>query len=409
MSEENKLDDLDKTEITEVMTEEQEADLSDATQIISQDVTKTQKGTHTDIGQVKIQQLFKLMVQQGASDLHLSVGSPPALRMNGEVVRIKVAPLTDKLTRKMIYQILTDKQKKELEQNLELDFSFGVRNLARFRVNVFYAQGKISAAFRLIPSVVPDFDALGLPKILLDMTSAINGLVLVTGPTGSGKSTTLASILDRLNQTHSGHIITLEDPIEFVHQHKGCIVNQREIGVDSTSFGRGLKSLLRQDPDIIMVGELRDVETIEAALTIAETGHLVFGTLHTNSTVQTINRIVNVFPADKQNQIRSLLSFVLQGVVAQQLVPKVSGGRQLIQEILVPTLAIRNLIRENKIHQIYSQMQIGQDETGMSTMNQALISAVDKGLITKQSAIDYSNAPEEILKALGLEKMRRSA
>ncbi len=409
MSEEKKLDELDQTAVTEVMSGEQEGDLSDATQIISADVTRTQKSTHTDIGQVKIQQLFKLMVQQGASDLHLSVGSPPALRMNGEVVRIKVAPLTDKLTRKMIYQILTDKQKKELEQNLELDFSFGVRNLARFRVNVFYAQGKISAAFRLIPSVVPDFDALGLPKILLDMTSAINGLVLVTGPTGSGKSTTLASIIDRLNQTHSGHIITLEDPIEFVHQHKGCIVNQREIGVDSTSFGRGLKSLLRQDPDIIMVGELRDVETIEAALTIAETGHLVFGTLHTNSTVQTINRIVNVFPADKQNQIRSLLSFVLQGVVAQQLVPKINGGRQLIQEILVPTLAIRNLIRENKIHQIYSQMQIGQDETGMSTMNQALISAVDKGLITKQSAIDYSNAPEEMLKALGLEKMRRSA
>ncbi len=409
MSDENKLDDHDKTEVTEVMSEEQSSDLSDATQIMSGDPTRTQKATHTDIGQVKIQQLFKLMVQQGASDLHLSVGSPPALRMNGEVVRIKVAPLTDKLTRKMIYQILTDKQKKELEQNLELDFSFGVRNLARFRVNVFYAQGKISAAFRLIPSVVPDFDALGLPQILLDMTSAINGLILVTGPTGSGKSTTLASILDRLNQTHSGHIITLEDPIEFVHQHKGCIVNQREIGVDSSSFARGLKSLLRQDPDIIMVGELRDVETIEAALTIAETGHLVFGTLHTNSTVQTINRLVNVFPSDKQNQIRSLLSFVLQGVVAQQLVPKVSGGRQLIQEVLVPTLAIRNLIRENKIHQIYSQMQIGQDETGMSTMNQALISAVDKGLITKQSAIDYSNAPEEMLKTLGLEKMRRSA
>jgi len=363
--------------------------------------TKTlEKSKVTDGGSVRIQQLFKLMVDQGASDLHLSVGSPPALRLHGEVVRIKTSGLTPKQAREMIYQVLSDKQKAELEKNLELDFSFGVKGLARFRGNVYYQQGHLSGAFRLIPSIIPDFEALGLPNVLLDMTANINGLVLITGPTGSGKSTTLASLLDRLNQTESGHIITLEDPIEFVHQHKKCIVNQREIGMDSTSFARGLKSLLRQDPDIILIGELRDQETIEAALTIAETGHLVFGTLHTNSTVQTINRIVNVFPADKQNQIRNLLSFVLQGVVAQQLAPKIGGGRQLIQEVLVPTMAIRNLIREDKIHQIYSQMQVGQDETNMSTMNQELIKAFEKGNIDRNTCLDFTNKPEEMVKMI---------
>jgi twitching motility protein PilT len=224
----------------------------------------------------------------------------------------------------------------------------------------------------------------------------------VTGPTGSGKSTTLAAIIDKLNKDEQGHIITLEDPIEFVHSHKSCIVNQREIGSDSMSFSRGLKSLLRQDPDIILVGELRDQETIEAALTIAETGHLVFGTLHTNSTIQTINRIINVFPSDKQEQIRNLLSFVLQGVVAQQLASRVGGGRQLVQEILRPTMAIRNLIREDKIHQIYSQMQVGQDETGMKTMNQDLLKLLEKKLITQETALDLSNNPDEMRKALGL-------
>ncbi len=394
---------IDKTTILD------QAPAEDKTTILDSDPTLTQRATTTDIGAIKIQQLFKLMVDQGASDLHLSVGAAPALRIDGEIVRIKVTPLTDKVCRKIIYQVLSDKQKAELEKNLEIDFSFGVRNLARFRVNVFYSQGRLSAAFRSIPSVVPDFDALGLPSVLMDMTSAVNGLILVTGPTGSGKSTTLASIIDRLNQTHHGHIITLEDPIEFIHSHKNCIVNQREIGADSFSFGRGLKSLLRQDPDIILVGELRDQETIEAALTIAETGHLVFGTLHTNSTVQTINRIVNVFPSDKQAQIRNLLSFVLQGIVAQQLVPKNNGGRQLVQEILVPNLAIRNLIREDKIHQIYSQMQIGQDDSGMVTMNQSLIANYDKGLISQEDAISFSSAPDELLKHFGLAKVKRSA
>ncbi len=364
--------------------------------------TKTMQQGKTEAGQIKIQQLFKLMVEQGASDLHLTVGSPPAIRLSGEIVRIKAPPLTKKEARRLVYQVLSDKQKMELEKNLELDFSFGVKNLARFRGNVYYQQGSLAAAFRLIPSVIPDFEALNLPQVLLDMTSVSSGLILVTGPTGSGKSTTLASMIDRINQTESGHIITLEDPIEFVHQHKNCLVNQREIGMDSHTFGAGLKSLLRQDPDIILVGELRDVETIEAALTIAETGHLVFGTLHTNSTVQTINRIINVFPADKQDQIRSLLSFVLHGVIAQQLPPKKSGGRQLVQEILVPNMAIKNLIREDKIHQIYSQMQVGQDNSGMTTMNQSLYKSYEKGIITKETALEFSNNPEEMTKMLGI-------
>ncbi len=365
--------------------------------------TKTMRQEETEAGQIKIQQLFKLMVEQGASDLHLTVGSPPAIRLSGEVVRIKAPPLTKKEARRLIYQVLSDKQKMELEKNLELDFSFGVKNLARFRGNVYYQQSSLAAAFRLIPSVIPDFEALNLPQVLLDMTGVSSGLILVTGPTGSGKSTTLASMIDKINQSESGHIMTLEDPVEFVHQHKNCLVNQREIGTDSHTFAAGLKSLLRQDPDIILVGELRDQETIEAALTIAETGHLVFGTLHTNSTVQTINRIINVFPADKQSQIRSLLSFVLQGVIAQQLAPKKQGGRQLVQEILVPSMAIRNLIREDKIHQIYSQMQVGQDKSGMVTMNQSLFKAYEKGSITKETALEFSNNPEEIAKMLGVD------
>ncbi|MEX1100192.1 MAG: PilT/PilU family type 4a pilus ATPase, partial [Bacteriovoracaceae bacterium] len=258
--------------------------------------------------------------------------------------------------------------------------------------------------FRQIPTQVPDFESLGLPKVLLDMTDVSNGLILVTGPTGSGKSTTLASIIDRLNTNEPGHIITLEDPIEFVHSHKSSIVNQREIGVDTLKFKNGLKSLLRQDPDIVLVGELRDMETIEAALEIAETGHLVFGTLHTNSTIQTISRVINVFPADRQEQIRTLLSFVLQGVVAQQLLPKKGGGRVLTQEILRMTPAIRNLVREDKLHQVYSQMQINQEKSHMVTMNQSIKRALDKGLIDSEAAMSYSNNPEEMAKMLGIEK-----
>ena len=372
---------------------------------MANDSTQTQTKTAVEqgIGNLQIQQLFKVMVDNGASDLHLTVGSSPAMRVSGEIVRVKVGSLTPDDTKRLIYQILTEKQKAEVEKNLELDFSFGIKGLARFRANVFYSKGSIAAVLRQIPSLIPDFEALGLPPILLEMVNVSSGLFLVTGPTGSGKSTTLASIIDKLNTKESSHIITLEDPIEFVHQHKMSLVNQREVGVDTLSFSKGIKSLLRQDPDIVLVGELRDPETIEAALTIAETGHVVFGTLHTNSTIQTINRIVNVFSHEQQSQIRSLLSFVLQGVIAQQLLPKVPKGRVAVQEILRITPAIRNLIREDKVHQIYSQMQIGQDETGMFTMNQNIKKVLDSGLITPETAMTFSNNPEELGRMLGID------
>lgn len=363
--------------------------------------TNTQAG---GVGEsIKIQQLFKLMVENNASDLHLTAGTSPGIRVHGEIIRVKTPPLTGEDTKRLIYQILSEDQKNEFEKKLELDFSFGIKGLARFRANVFNSKGHVAAVFRIIPSIIPDFKSLNLPNTLLKMTDASNGLILVTGPTGSGKSTTLAALLDYLNQNEAGHIITLEDPVEFVHAHKGCLVNQREIGSDSLSFHNALKSLLRQDPDIVLVGELRDVETIEAALTIAETGHLVFGTLHTNSCVQTINRIINVFPSHQQGQVRTLLSFVLQGIVAQQLIKKTwEKGRVASMEILIPTPGIRNLIREDKIHQIYSQMQIGQDKTGMQTMNQALKKFVDNGAISAEVALSYSSAPEELAQQLGV-------
>lgn len=363
------------------------------------DQTKTAAGQTSS--NLQIQQLFKVMVDSGASDLHITVGSAPGMRISGSIVKVKVAPLSSDDTKRLIYQILTEAQRSELEKNLELDFSFGVKGLARFRANCFYSKGAVAAVFRQIPTQVPEFDSLGLPKVLMEMTDVSNGLYLVTGPTGSGKSTTLASIIDRLNTNEACHIITLEDPVEFVHNHKTSLINQREIGADTMSFHNGLRSLLRQDPDIVLVGELRDVETIEAALEIAETGHLVFGTLHTNSTVQTISRIINVFPSDQQEQIRTLLSFVLQGVVAQQLLPKKQGGRVLAQEILRVTPAIRNLIREDKLHQVYSQMQIGQEQTHMMTMNQSIKKSLDAGLIEADTAMMFSNNPEEMARMLG--------
>jgi twitching motility protein PilT len=352
---------------------------------------------------LKIQQLFKLMVDRNESDLHITSVTSPGLRVHGEVVRVKTNPLTGEDTKRLIYQILSEEQKNEFEKKLELDFSFGIKGLARFRANIFNSKGAVAAVFRIIPSIIPDFKQLNLPNVLLKMCDVTNGLILVTGPTGSGKSTTLASLLDYLNQHESGHIMTLEDPVEFVHPHKNCLVNQREIGTDSLSFHNALRSLLRQDPDIVLVGELRDMETIEAALTIAETGHLVFGTLHTNSCVQTINRIINVFPSHQQIQVRTLLSFVLQGVVSQQLIAKsFEKGRVCAMEILNPTAGIRNLIREDKLHQVYSQMQIGQDKTGMVTMNQSLKKHVESGSISTEVALSYSSSPEELMQMLGL-------
>jgi twitching motility protein PilT len=366
-------------------------------------MTQTGTGKSSPNEDLKIQQLFKLMVDSKASDLHITSGSSPALRVHGEIIKVKTASLTGEDTRRLIYQILSEDQKNEFEKKLELDFSFGIKGLARFRANIFNSKGAVAAVFRIIPTVIPDFKSLNLPNVLLKMCDVTNGLVLVTGPTGSGKSTTMASLLDYLNQNEAGHIITLEDPVEFVHAHRSCLVNQREIGTDTLSFSSALKSLLRQDPDIVLVGELRDVETIEAALTIAETGHLVFGTLHTNSCVQTINRIINVFSADQQIQIRTLLSFVLQGIVSQQLIAKsFEKGRVAAMEIMVPNNAIRNLIREDKLHQVYSQMQIGQDKSGMITMNQSLKKLVDTGNISAEVAMGYSNSPEELATQLGI-------
>ena len=367
----------------------------------------TQTGTSQNAANegLKIQQLFKLMVDSNASDLHISSGTSPGLRVHGSIIKVKTVPLTGEDTKRLIYQILSESQKNEFEKRLELDFSFGIKGLARFRANIFNSKGAVAAVFRIIPTIIPDFKSLNLPNVLLKMCNVRNGLILVTGPTGSGKSTTLASLIDYLNQNESGHIITLEDPVEFVHAHKSCLVNQREIGTDSLNFSNALRSLLRQDPDIVLVGELRDQETIEAALTIAETGHLVFGTLHTNSCVQTINRIINVFPADQQIQVRTLLSFVLQGIVSQQLIAKsFEKGRVAAMEILVPNNAIRNLIREDKLHQVYSQMQIGQEKSGMITMNQSLKKFVDVGAISGDVALGYSNAPDELAMQLGIKE-----
>ncbi len=345
------------------------------------------------------------MVDQNASDLHISVGSPPQYRIDGKMVKIKLDAMNSQDTKELCYGVLSDAQKMEFERDQELDFSFGVKDVARFRGNIFMQKGAVGGVFRRIPIQIPSFDQLGLPNILRDVIKRPNGLVLVTGPTGSGKSTTLAAMLDYLNINESGHILTIEDPIEFIHAHKSCLVNQREVGADTKGFKDALKRVLRQDPDYILVGELRDLDTIEMALTMAETGHLVFGTLHTNSAVQTIYRAVNVFPPHQQSQIRQLMSFVLQAVVCQQLVPKKTGnGRALAMEILVPNLAIRAQIRDDKIHQVYATMQSGQSGTGMQTMNQSLQKLVANGAIDPMLAVEISTMPDEMAKMLGMVK-----
>ena len=345
------------------------------------------------------------MVEQSASDLHITVGVPPQFRISGKMVKVKTDSMGPQDTKELCYQVLTDSQKAEFERNLELDFSFGIKDVSRFRGNLFLQRGSVAAVFRRIPINIPDWDSIGIPKIMRDVIKRPSGLVLVTGPTGSGKSTTLASILDTINREEYGHLMTIEDPIEFVHPHKNCVVNQREVGVDTKSFHNALRQILRQDPDFILVGELRDLETIEMALTMAETGHLVFGTLHTNGAIQTINRVINVFPPHQQAQVRQLLSFTLQAVISQALLPKADGkGRAMACEVLIPTMAIRNLIREEKIHQIYSAMQTGQGETGMQTMNQHLLSLIRAGVITRETGLEFSNFPEELLKQISLLK-----
>lgn len=348
-----------------------------------------------------LHELLKVMMERKASDLHITTGSPPQVRVDGELVQLDHPPLTPVETKQLCYSILTDVQKQKFEEESELDLSFGVKGLSRFRANIFMQRGAVAAAFRAIPFQIKTTQELGLPPVINELSKRPRGLVLVTGPTGSGKSTTLAAMIDKINTETHGHIITVEDPIEFLHPHKGCLVNQREVGADTKSFQRALKYILRQDPDVVLVGELRDMETIEMALAVAETGHLVFATLHTNSCVQTINRIIDVFPANHQPQVRAQLSFVLEGVLSQTLVSKIGGGRALALEVMVPNAAIRNLIREDKIHQIYSQMQVGQTKFGMQTMNQSLAILYQKRLITLDDAMGSTSDPDELRQILG--------
>ena len=341
-------------------------------------------------------ELLQTLVQVNGSDLHITTQTPPQIRVHGKLQTLDLPPLGPSETKGLAYSVLTDSQKKRFEESLELDFSFGIKGLARFRCNMFNQRGAVAAVYRLIPEKIRTFQELGLPPVLAALAERPRGLVLVTGPTGSGKSTTLAAMIDKINQERKDHILTIEDPIEYIHPHKGCLVNQREVHSDTQSFSMALRAALREDPDIVLIGELRDLETVEAALRIAETGHLTFGTLHTNSAAQTINRIIDVFPAHQQSQIRTQLSLVLEGIVCQALLPKIGGGRVCSLEIMLPTPGIRNLIREDKVHQIYSAMQTGQEKLGMQTGNQSLASLYMKKMISLETALGSSSNKEEL-------------
>src|SRR6266481_2320642 len=343
-------------------------------------------------------ELLKTMVELEGSDLHIATNTPPQVRVHGHLQRLQLPELTPSETKNLVYSVLTDSQKKRFEESQELDFSFGVKAIAsRFRCNVFSQRGAVGAVYRLIPEKIRTFGELGLPAIVSKMCDKPRGLVLVTGPTGSGKSTTLAAMIDKINSERHDHILTIEDPIEYIHAHKNCLVNQREVHSDTNSFTNALRAALREDPDIVLIGEMRDLETVEAALKIAETGHLTFGTLHTNSAAQTINRIIDIFPANQQAQIRTQLSLVLEGIVCQALLPRADGkGRVVSLEILVPTPAIRNLIRDDKVHQIYGAMQSGQEKLGMQTANQSLASLYMKRLIALDVALGASSNKDEL-------------
>jgi len=345
--------------------------------------------------------LLKTTVQMDGSDLHLTTGTPPQVRVNGKLQRLPLPELTPAETKHLAYSVLTDAQKKRFEETMELDFSFGIRGIARFRCNVFNQRGAVGAVYRLIPEQIRTFQELGLPAVIARLAERPRGLVLVTGPTGSGKSTTLAAMIDKINAERRDHILTIEDPIEYIHPHKGCLVNQREVHSDTTGFGPALRAALREDPDVVLIGEMRDLETVESALRIAETGHLTLATLHTNSAAQTINRIIDIFPAHQQGQIRTQLSMVLEGIVCQSLLPRADRtGRVCATEILVPTAAIRNLIREDKIHQIYSSMQAGQEKLGMHTFNQSLATLYLSGKISMDAALGASSLKEELLEMI---------
>lgn len=342
--------------------------------------------------------LLKRMVDSGGSDLHITTNSPPRIRLHGELKPLDDMPVLGPAdTKQLAYSILTESQKHRFEEDLELDFSFGIKGIARFRGNLFNQRGAVAGAFRVIPFEIKTFEQLGLPSMLKKLCDKPRGLILVTGPTGNGKSTTLATMLDLINRTRSEHMLTIEDPIEFIHAHKKCLVNQREVHSDTHSFANSLRAALREDPDVVLIGEMRDLETIESALRIAETGHLTFATLHTNSASSTINRIIDVFPAYQQAQVRAQLSMVLEGILCQALLPRADArGRVLALEILIPNFAIRNLIREDKVHQIYSAMQLGQEKFGMQTFNQSLYSLYSQRLITLGAALTRTSNVDEL-------------
>jgi twitching motility protein PilT len=350
------------------------------------------------VPQVSLSELLKKLSELGGSDLHITTGTPPQVRVDGHLRPLEgYRQLNSSDTKQLAYSVLTDAQKHRFEESLELDFSFGVKGLSRFRANIFNQRGAVGAVFRAIPYEIKTFESLGLPVVVKQLCDKPRGLILVTGPTGSGKSTTLASMIDKINNDRHEHILTIEDPIEFLHNHKNCVVNQREVNADTRGFAEALRTALRQDPDVVLVGEMRDLETIESALRIAETGHLTFATLHTNSAFSTINRIIDVFPSEQQSQIRAQLSLVLEGIMCQALLPRADGhGRVMALEILVPNSAIRNLIREDKVHQIYSMMQTGQDKYGMQTFNQALATLYHKRLITLDIAMQRSSNTDEL-------------
>ncbi|HEX8891513.1 MAG TPA: type IV pilus twitching motility protein PilT [Pyrinomonadaceae bacterium] len=348
--------------------------------------------------QITLSELLKKLSEFGGSDLHITTNTPPQIRVDGHLRPLEgYKVLTSADTKQLAYSVLTDAQKHRFEENLELDFSFGVKGLSRFRANIFNQRGAVGAVFRAIPYEIKPFEALGLPPIVKTLCDKPRGLILVTGPTGSGKSTTLAAMIDKINNDRREHILTIEDPIEFLHNHKSCLVNQREVNADTKGFAEALRTALRQDPDVVLVGEMRDLETIESALRIAETGHLTFATLHTNSAASTINRIIDVFPSEQQAQVRAQLSLVLEGILCQALLPKADGqGRAMALEILVPNAAIRNLIREDKVHQIYSMMQTGQDKYGMQTFNQSLATLYHRRLISLEMAMQRSSNTDEL-------------
>src|SRR5215203_4477606 len=355
------------------------------------------------VPQISLSELLRKLSELSGSDLHITTGSPPQIRVDGHLRPLEsYRVLTSADTKQLAYSVLTDAQKHRFEENLELDFSFGVKGLSRFRANIFNQRGAVGAVFRAIPYEIKPFEDLGLPAVVKLLCDKPRGLILVTGPTGSGKSTTLAAMVDKINRDRHEHILTIEDPIEFLHNHKGCLINQREVNADTHGFAAALRTALRQDPDVVLVGEMRDLETIESALRIAETGHLTLATLHTNSASSTINRIIDVFPAAQQAQIRTQISNVLEGIMCQALLPNAAGsGRAMAMEILIPNSAIRNLIREDKIHQIYSMMQSGTEKHGMQTLNQSLAALYKRREITLETALTISGNGEELRDLVG--------